>query len=176
MNQTTLPGMSNPAIIRSAEIDPTGQYRYRLARTWDGPVPNCVNFVMLNPSTADGVEDDPTIRRCVRFTRAWGFGGLVVTNLFAYRSTDPQALFSVPDPVGPDNDAHTATVALGAELVVLAWGHLGWVRERAANVQLQLARLGVQCRCLGTTRHGEPKHPLFLKAITEPQPFDLRRI
>ncbi len=130
---------------------------------------------MLNPSTADDQADDRTICRCIGFTRGWGYGGLVVTNLFAYRSTDPQALFSHPDPIGPDNDSHLATAALGAELVILAWGHHGWLRERAAKVLMQLARLDVRCHSLGLTQAGEPKHPLYLSATARPQPFDIRR-
>lgn len=176
MNRPTLPGIAS-GIERSATIDPTGQYRYALARRWgdpDGPR-GVANFVLLNPSTADAAADDPTARRCIRFARDWGYSGLVITNLFAYRSTDPQALFSVPDPVGPENDLHLANAALGSELVVLAWGHLGWVRGRAAAVTLQLARLDVRCHTLGLTAHGEPKHPLYLKTTAEPVPFDLRR-
>lgn len=174
MNQPSFPGMADPGIQREANIDPTGEYRYGLARHWGNLAAGYTNWIMLNPSTADGIEDDRTIRRCIRFTRDWGFDNLVVTNLFAYRSTDPQALFSVPDPIGPQNDLYLASTALGAARVVLAWGHLGWIRERAAHVQVRLAELGVACHCLGVTQHGEPKHPLFVPAITELQTFDLR--
>lgn len=174
MTQPTLPGLV-VGVERSATLDPTEQYRYQLDRQWGEPSLGVVNFIMLNPSTADGRDDDRTVRRCIGFARRWGYSGLVITNLFAYRSTDPQALVSVPDPFGPDNDLHLANAALAAERVILAWGHLGWLHDRAAAVIVQLARLGVRCDCFGLTKFGEPLHPLFLKKVVEPRPFDLRR-
>ena len=78
-------------MIKSAEISPCGLYRYSLTRKWEA-WKGTVNFIMLNPSTADAQEDDPTIRRCIGFAKAWGYGGIVVTNLFAYRATNPKEL------------------------------------------------------------------------------------
>src|SRR5581483_9586135 len=96
-------------------------YRYSLARFFgDGGV---VNFIMLNPSTADAETDDPTIRRCLGFAKAWGYGTLVVTNLFAYRATDPAELAKAGDPVGPDNDTRLWSEAQLSDLVVCAWGN-----------------------------------------------------
>ncbi|MFD3920195.1 DUF1643 domain-containing protein [Streptomyces sp. NPDC058595] len=94
-------------MIRTALISDCGRYRYRLTRTW-GPGPAAV-MVMLNPSTADGTQDDPTVRRCVTFADAWGCGGLIVVNLYAWRATKRAELKLAPDPVGPDNDAHLRT-------------------------------------------------------------------
>src|SRR5262245_13227298 len=107
----------------SAELSPCGRYRYALTRTWGDPK-KVVCWVMLNPSTADADQDDPTIRRCLGFSRAWGAGGLVVVNLFALRATDPDQLRIAADPVGPDNDSHLSTAAFG-RLVVAAWGARG---------------------------------------------------
>src|SRR4028119_2392792 len=90
---------------RGAIFDPTRTYRYALWRTWDAARPP-VAFVLLNPSTADARRDDPTIRRCANFARTWGFGGLEVVNLFAFRATHPTDLKCAADPVGPQNDVH----------------------------------------------------------------------
>src|SRR5262245_19133112 len=90
---------------KEALISPCGLYRYWLTRTWDNSLRR-VCWVMLNPSTADAEQDDPTIRRCVGFARSWGAGGIIVVNLFAFRASDPKALLRAADPVGPDNDGH----------------------------------------------------------------------
>lgn len=79
-------------------------------------------FVGLNPSTADELLDDPTIRRCVAFARSWGYGALCMTNLFAFRATDPDVMKSADDPVGPENDQHLQDLANGASVVIAAWG------------------------------------------------------
>lgn len=135
-----------------------GRYRYRLWRRWDRAKP-VVAFVMLNPSTASARRDDPTIRRCIAFARAWGFGGLEVVNVFAYRATDPRRLREVADPVGPWNARYLRTVVGRAALVVLAWG------ARASEDEM-LAFPGA--RCLGLTRSGQPRHPLYLRRDTVP--------
>ena len=142
--------------MTGATFSADGRYRYRLWRRWDRARP-VVAFVMLNPSTADATRDDPTIRRCISFARAWGFGGVEVVNLFAYRATDPRVLRRARDPVGPGNDRQIARACREAALVVAAWGasHAG---DRAAHV---LRRLSAP-RCFGTTRSGQPAHPLYL--------------
>lgn len=138
------------------------RYRYRLWRRWDRSRP-AVAFVMLNPSTADARRDDPTIRRCIGFARAWGFGGVDVVNLFAYRATDPRELLRVADPVGPRNSRHIQRAGLGAALVVIAWGaHPS--AARSAPISLPRAR------CLGLTRTGQPRHPLYLGRDARPVP------
>jgi hypothetical protein len=155
---------------RGATFDVTGQYRYRLWRRWDGSLPRVV-FVMLNPSTADHRQDDPTIRRCIGFARDWGYGGLVVVNLFAYRTASVTALFQARDPVGPDNDRHVAATCGRAAAVVLAWGVHGTRHGRAEGVLGLLARHRARLLCLGTTRHGHPRHPLYLPGSIRPAPF-----
>lgn len=155
---------------RGATFDATGQYRYRLWRSWDGSLPR-VAFVMLNPSTADHRQDDPTIRRCIGFARDWGYGGLLVVNLFAYRTPSVAALFQVRDPVGPDNDRHLAEVGRRAAAVVLAWGVHGARDGRAEGVLGLLGRCRAPLLCLGTTRHGHPRHPLYLPGSIRPAPF-----
>lgn len=148
---------------RSAELSSCGTYRYALRRAWDTARPP-VLFVMLNPSTADAWVDDRTVGRCVGFARDWGHGGLVVANLFALRSTDPRALRSAPDPVGPENDQWLAALAREAGLVVAAWGNDGRYRGRDAEV---LPLLG-PVHCLGVTGRGAPRHPLYVRAEVAP--------
>ncbi len=92
-------------MTKGAAFDSTGTYRYALWREWDASAPR-LGFVLLNPSTADAENDDPTLRRCMGFARAWGYGSLQIVNLFAYRATVPDALRWVADAVGPENDRH----------------------------------------------------------------------
>jgi hypothetical protein len=123
---------------------------------------------MLNPSTADERTDDATIARCARRARRWGYGGLVVTNLFAFCTSDPARLRRARDPIGPENDAAIADAALGAAIVVCAWGVGGTLRRRAEAVRSLLARLGIDPYCLAWTRSGEPAHPLYLGSDRAP--------
>lgn len=153
----------------TAVFDDTGTYRYLLTRRWDagGPV---VNVVMLNPSTADAHRLDPTVRRCAGLAREWGFGALEVTNAYAFRATDPAALRTAADPVGPENDAAVAAAAARADLVVAAWGN-AIVPERAAEVRTLLRGAGTEPAVLHLTRRGEPGHPLYLPRTTVPRPW-----
>src|ERR1700733_12285555 len=114
------------------------EYRYRLTRTWDAEKPHAM-FVMMNPSTADPLVDDPTVAKCGRFARAWGYGGIYVGNTFAYRATDQKHLRLVADPIGPDNDKHLVAMAKASHLVVFAYGQPGH-RSLAPRGQL-VARL-----------------------------------
>ena len=144
-----------------ALFDPSERYRYWLARMWDPDLP-AVNFIMLNPSTADQYQLDPTVTRCLHYAQRWGFGTLIVTNIFAYRSTDPKALYTVPDPVGRENDAYLLQAAQQADLRVVAWGTHGAVRDRHQRVLTLLAPYPLTA--LGVTQGGFPKHPLYLRA------------
>lgn len=160
-----------------ALISPCGTYRYVLGRVWDPAIPLAV-FVMLNPSTADAVANDPTIGRCIGFARAWGNGGIVVVNAYALRSTDPRALAKAADPVGPDNDAAiaavlTANAAAGVNQAVIAWGSHAMVRltGRGRQVLDLLRAQQVTPMCLGMTSSGFPRHPLYLRADTALVPF-----
>jgi hypothetical protein len=149
--------------VNTAFLSPDGIYRYALGRDISMFGGRDVNFIMLNPSTADAAADDPTIRRCIAFAKAWGFHRLVVTNLFAFRATDPGELLATADPIGPLTDSMIVDFAKAAELVVAAWGVHGIHRGRAAEVLALLGRAGVRLQCLGTTRDGHPRHPLYLR-------------
>jgi hypothetical protein len=157
-------------LIREAVIDATGTYRYRLSRIWGtDPGPGrLVNFIMLNPSTADATEDDPTIRRCVGFARSWGFGGIVVTNLFAFRATEPKDMISAFDPYGPENDGYVFATAARSPLVVCAWGAHGTLHHRGAEVVRGLRARDITPHHLGLTKGGQPRHPLYLPGAARP--------
>ena len=165
--------MTNLFAKAGAIISDCGLYRYLLTREWDREAPPAL-FVMLNPSTADATRDDPTVRRCVGFARAWGCGGLRVANLFAFRSASPGALHDAADPVGPDNDRHLREAAAGAKVVVAAWGVMGALRDREGIVGDLLREAGVSVRCLGTTKGGHPRHPLYVPAAQPLVPLEGR--
>lgn len=155
----------------TARLSDCGTYRYELGRRWaDGPI---VTWVMLNPSTADATQDDRTIGRCIEFSKAWGFGGLVVVNLFAFRATEPAALKAADDPVGPENDAAISSAVEQAPLVVAAWGVHGGLVGRDRRVTELIEESG-EVVCLGTTKDGYPCHPLYLKGDTERIPWPVR--
>lgn len=157
------------AETRFAAFDDTRTYRYRLGRIWNLDVP-AMTFIGLNPSTADAMADDPTIRRCRNFALREGCGGLVMVNLFAYRSTDPGALRHVEDPVGPDNANYLLLMAASAGPAVAAWGTGGSLHGRDRAV-LRLLNGMKKLHCLGTTKDGHPRHPLYLAAKTPLEPY-----
>lgn len=142
------------------------KYRYLLWRTW-ADAGNVLLFVGLNPSTADENKNDPTIRRCIGFARSYGARGVIVSNLFAYRATIPRDLFVQADPIGPETDSWLLAASDFAEVTVACWGAHGSFRARSHAV-LPLLKSPL---CLGTTKHGQPKHPLYLKSSTELQSF-----
>ena len=148
-------------------------YRYLLTRIWDPSIPPVV-FLMLNPSTADALEDDATIRRLSGpkgFARTLGGGGLIVVNLFALRSTDPRVLRDHPDPVGPLNDAFIRQATAGAHTVVAAWGAGGGQHGRGARVTQALTARYTALHCLGVTAAGQPRHPLYLPGDAALKPY-----
>lgn len=149
-----------------AFFSPCRTWRYVLWRVWDSRKARCV-FIGLNPSTADETEDDPTIRRCVGFARRWGFGGIVMLNIFAFRATDPRDLKKAEDPVGPQNDEILWRYHDLKGLTVACWGSHGDFMRRGKKV----AKLLVGMRCFGLTAAGHPKHPLYLRADSETVPF-----
>lgn len=142
----------------SAVSSDCGQYRYMLAR---GTGPRRLIFVMLNPSTADAELDDPTIRRCKAFAAALGYTGIIVLNLYAFRATQPADLWIQSDPIGPRNDAHIEQLASG-DTVVCAWG-VNAKPERVAQVAALLREAGAKLTCLGVTKSGAPRHPLYVR-------------
>lgn len=142
------------------------QYRYSLSRKWNDELP-VVLFIGLNPSTADETQDDPTIRRCIAFARDWGYGGIMMVNLFALRATDPAVLKLHCDPVGPENNSWIMRGYFQAERAIAVWGTKGSYRERDEDVRVLIGEL----YCLGLTKGGYPKHPLYLPKTTKIVPF-----
>ena len=146
-----------------AVISPDGFYRYQLWRAWDRSKP-MLGFVMLNPSTADAEKDDPTIRRCIKRAANEGFGGIVVHNLYAYRTSEPKLLwdacdFGGVDIVGRANDAYLEGMYIESPTVICAWG----IKARPDRVAIVLNLLnGCDLRCLGRTKDGHPRHPLYV--------------
>lgn len=152
---------------RNATLSPCRRYRYSLWRNWAdllGSGKGYAMFIGLNPSTADETEDDPTIRRCITFAKAWGYDGLCMTNLFAFRATDPEVMLAESDPVGPGNDGHLLSMAKGAGIVIAAWGTPGAHMKRDAAVRELIPNL----HYLRLTKAGHPGHPLYLPADLTP--------
>lgn len=155
-----------------AIFDPQRSYRYLLWRQWQRDSES-ICFIMLNPSTADAHHTDPTIARCIAFAKKWGFGGLEVVNLFAFRSTLASRLAKVRDPVGRHNDYFLRQFAAGKRMVVLAWGNHGLLKDRHSAVIEMLTKDGHASKLhhLGMTRFNQPRHPLYVKAMIEPIAF-----
>lgn len=155
----------------SATISACGRYRYELIRQW-GPTAKLCRFIMLNPSTADATEDDPTIRRCIAFAKAWGYDGIVVHNLYAYRATNPAELVNADDPIGDENRNYLASD--GFEFTIAAWGShpaasIWWHGYPYAWQKTILRNRALHC--LGVNGNGSPKHPLYLAASCTPRPW-----
>lgn len=151
-------------VAGTAVLSPDGTYRYQLSRRWG--TGGRVAWIMLNPSTADAVADDPTVRRCVGFARRWGFDGIDVVNLFALRATDPAELDRHPDPVGPDN-LRWVRRALAADLVVAGWGAQVAARRHPRLTQIAVMLAAADVGCLGVTKSGAPRHPLYVSGDTD---------
>lgn len=143
------------------------RWRTLLWRRWDEAKP-VANFLMLNPSTADERVLDPTCARARDFAERWGYGALLVTNVFAWRATDPGRMKAARDPVGEGNDAAILRAAQSAQLVVCAWGNHGLHRERSGAVRHLLRSAGVALHVLRLNANGEPAHPLYLPARLRP--------
>lgn len=158
---------------RGAVLSGDGVYRYRLWRVWDDDLAPTA-FLMLNPSTADADRDDPTLRRCMGYARSWGAGGVVLVNLFAFRATDPADLVRAQrvgrDVAGPARDEHLRRVFSVADVVVCGWGAHPLAAAEAPRV-LALVPQGVEVSCLGRTKDGAPRHPLYLRADAARVPF-----
>lgn len=159
--------------VSRAVVSDDGRYRYTLSRdTGVLGAEGTVLFVMLNPSTADATEDDPTIRRCLGFARDWGYARLLVGNLYAYRATDPRQLLRATDPVGVENDHWLDWLAQRANEVIVAWGGLAQPYDDRARRVLELVEF--QCGtayCLGQTKALHPRHPLYVRADAKRIPF-----
>lgn len=176
-----------------AELSPDGRHRYLLWREWRGTHdpknwrwygakdgagqklsdPKACLFIMLNPSTADADDDDPTVKRCVAFAQAWKYERLEVVNLFAYRATDPQELLRLghgDDPVGERNQHFIASAANDAGIIICAWGQHGSHLGQDATVLGWLDKIGATGRAhaLGFTTKGQPRHPLYVPSAVQP--------
>lgn len=142
------------------------KYRYALWRTWDDELPE-VLFIGLNPSNANEKKDDPTMIRVIGFARDWGYGGVVMMNLFGLVSSKPKVLTQYDDPVGPDNDLWLNYQVERKCDVIFAWGAFKHAKKRAETV----AKMFQHPKCLGFNKDGSPKHPLFLPANIKPMPY-----
>ncbi|GHA59847.1 hypothetical protein GCM10008927_26800 [Amylibacter ulvae] len=147
------------------------QYRYALTRVWDEAGKRAL-FVMLNPSTATEVQNDPTVERCERRARALGFGAFRVTNIFAYRATDPRDMRAQSDPVGVHNDATILDGAAWADTVICAWGTHGEHLGRGEIVERLLRAQSRPLTHLGLSKAGHPKHPLYIGYAKELESWD----
>ena len=147
-------------------------YRYNLTRIWD-PIGRRVHFLMLNPSTATEVQNDPTVERCERRARTLGYGAFCVTNIFAWRATDPKKMRAAIDPIGPYNDEVIAKACDWADKTIAAWGTHGAHMERGAYVKKLLAGLNKPIFHLGLSKDGHPKHPLYIFYKQMPEPWEI---
>lgn len=156
--------LSSTVMSKAAKISDDSRYRYELSRIWDETKPNIL-FIMLNPSTADHMVDDPTIKRVINFSIEWGYGGVYVVNLYAFRSTDPKGLKTIDDPIGPENREHIRRLIQNkdnnVDRVVYAWGNEEkepeWLRDIVKEPY-----------CIALSKKGIPKHPLYLKGDSQP--------
>ena len=170
------------------EFSPCRKWRYTLWRNWsDDPIhenddmfrgqpkkkygtkSDYLQVIGLNPSTADETINDPTVARCIDFAKRWGFGGLCMTNLFAFRATDPNVMKEHSSPIGDRNDRWLDETSQNAGLILFAWGNHGTHLDRAATVSAVLcAKYRLKTVALEMTKAMQPKHPLYIKADTEP--------
>jgi hypothetical protein len=153
-----------------AIISDDNNYRYLLWRKWDNDLTQVV-FIMLNPSTADGNKNDPTVKKCMKYAKDWGYGGIVIINLFAYRATNPKELELVKDPIGPLNDEYIKYIIkhyfYDKPLVVASWGTFELAKRRVNKV----FSLTNSLHYLELSKDGSPKHPLYLRGNLKPKKF-----
>lgn len=153
-----------------AVLSSCDKYRYLLGRIWDPALPIIV-WVMLNPSVADHAKPDPTIRKCVGFSTRWGGGGIVVANLFGWRSTDADMLLVQSDPVGPWNERaieYAMSLTTAGLPAVAGWGK---IRTRWDARAWQVTNVLRGAHCIGVNDNGTPRHPLMVKYATPRLPL-----
>ena len=156
---------------RAATFDETGTYRYRLDRRWRSEPDKLVTFVMLNPSTADAFQEDPTIRRCIGFAKSLSFPAMSVVNLFAIRATDPKTIRLTEDPVGPENDFYIREACRASMMVICAWGAYPHLKGTDRAVWADIRECCSNIYSFGLTKKGAPKHPLYLRADSRLETF-----
>ena len=149
-----------------AKLSDCRKYRYALWRTWDDSKPY-VMIVGLNPSTADEARDDPTLTKCIKFAKYWGYGGVCMANLFAFRATKPSDMMASSDPVGLENDSWLSKLSKDAGIVVAAWGNDGSHLGRSSAIKAMLPNL----HYIKMNKSGEPAHPLYLRSSLVPTPM-----
>lgn len=154
--------MEKKAIISKDKI-----YRYKLSRTWDSTKPTIL-FIGLNPSIANENVDDPTITRCINFAKDWGYGTLLMANLFAFRSTYPKDIYLIDDPIGKDNDHYLLECVTQSDLIVACWGNNGTYMNREKVIKELVPNL----YCLQKNKNGTPHHPLRPPRNIHPLPFN----
>ena len=152
---------------KKANISKDKIYRYTLSRTWDSTKPT-VLFIGLNPSIADENIDDPTITRCINFAKDWGYGTLLMANLFAFRSTYPKEIYLIDDPIGKDNDHYILECVKQSDLIIACWGNNGTYMDREKIIKELVPNL----YCLQKNKNGTPHHPLRLPRDINPIPFN----
>ena len=158
--------MPNHYLENDAVISECGKYRYLLRRTWDHKKPRAL-YVMLNPSTADARQDDATIRSCVRLASGLGYGSIDGVNVFGYRATDPKELAAVSDPIGPRNEAVVIAAIGRCDVVICAWGTHPMAASKTNFLLGHIRSRRPAAYCLGKTKHGAPRHPLYVKSGTQ---------
>lgn len=171
---------------RQTVFSPCRKYRYCLWREWptfdmfegcneeecgSERMRQYLMVIGLNPSTADEKTDDPTIRRCIGFAKAWGFGALCMTNLFAFRATKPADMKRADNPSGEDNQHYLLQCASNAGIVLAAWGKHGSFLQQDLTVRQWMGQIAVQLHCLGRNADDSPKHPLYVPAATLPTKY-----
>lgn len=158
----------------TAVISNCGQFRYRLERQVS-LYGETAAVIMVNPSTADAANDDPTIRRIIGFAKSFGWSRVIVGNLFAYRTPNVRQLAHIPDPVGPDNAEHLARILMEAHHTVVAWGPTSKLpralRQEWRRLQALANSLDRELLCLGTAADGHPRHPLMLPKDATIEPW-----
>ena len=159
-------------MIRDAIFSKCKTYRYELHRIWDAEGPK-IMFLMLNPSTANETIDDRTVSRCINYAQEWGYGGLLIGNLFSYRSRYPEKLFCPDDPIGPLNNFHLKEMSKRCERVICAWGNSSLIKKLNFDIS-KLNDIKAPLFYLEKMKDGTPKHPLYLRKSLLPRPFSIK--
>jgi hypothetical protein len=162
--------MSDLFLESDAVVSDCGKYRYLLRRTWDHYKPRAL-YIMLNPSTADAEKDDPTIRSCIRLAKGLNYGSFEVVNLFAWRATQPTELQKSSDPIGPKNADAIEGAIMRCDIAICAWGAYQGAIDQGRAVHSLLRQHRPAVFCLGKTKSGAPKHPLYIKSGTPLEKF-----
>lgn len=166
-------------IERNVVLSPDGRYRYRLSLSWS-EAPRA-SWMLLNPSMTEPAEQDPTIQKCMEFTRQWGFGGIEVVSLYALRVDAPPQLLKDPDPIGPDYVKHLISAIKRSEVLIAAWGSENFLHRSAVlkkrpphvlkSIRFMIG-VGIPFDCLGASRSGNPYSPLTLPLDTPRETYD----